>query len=109
MLIRQSFFNKKAIKKTYFHKTIIDHFNEKKLEFYRQLQEFFNQAIFFVHFFVDRVLFIDIDVSKRRDFDAVVYHLKSKVDVNKSKRIDIEFFFLIKCLTKQKKIINLRN
>ena len=56
-----------------------------------------------MHFFADRVLFIDIDVSKRRNFDAVIYHLKSKVDVNKSKRINIEFIFFNRMLNEAKK------
>ena len=104
MLIRQSLFNKKTIKKTYSHKIIINNFSDEKLKFYRQLQEFFNQTIFLVHFFVDRVLFIDIDAFKRRDFDVVAYHLKSKIDLNKSKRIDIEsILFLNKMLNETKK------
>ena len=104
MLIRQSSFNKKAIRKAYSHKIIIDHSSEEKLKFYRQLQEFFSQAIFLVHFFADRVLFIDIDASKRRDFGAVVYHLKSEADVNKSKRTDIELIlFLSRMLNEAEK------
>ena len=104
MLIRQSFSNKKAIKKTYFHKIIIDNSSDEKLKFYRQLQEFFNQTIFLVHFSVDRVLFIDINAFKRRDFDVVIYHLKSKTDLNKSKRIDIEsILFFNRMLNETKK------
>ena len=104
MLIRQSPSNKGAIRKAYSHKTIIDHPSEEELESYRQLQESFSQATFLVHFSADRVLFIDIDASKRRGFGAVAYHLKSGADVDKPKRTDIEpILFLSRMLNEAEK------
>ena len=104
LLLRLFSFNKKIIRKAYSHKIVIENFIDEKLKFYRQLQKFFNQATFLIHFFVDRMLFIDIDAFKRRDFEAVVYYLKSNVDVLKLKRIDIEsILFFNRMLNEAKK------
>ena len=104
LLIRLFFFNKKSIRKVYSQKIVIENLTNEKLKFYRQLQKNFNQIIFLIHFFVDRILFIDIDVFKRRDFEIMIYHLKSNVDLTKSKKFDIEsILFFNRILNETKK------
>lgn len=61
-----------------------------KLNFYRQLQEFFSRAGFLIHFNKNRVLYIDIDALKQRGFDVIIYYLKTNVDFTNSRCIDIE-------------------
>ena len=98
------FFNKNNIRKIYFRRIILKHFNVEKLKFYRQLQKSFNQISFLIHFFVNRILFINIDVFKQRDFEIMIYHLNFSIDSTKSKRIDVKsILFLNRMLNETKK------
>ena len=90
LLLRQSLSIKSTIRKTYFRKIVVDNSIIEELEFYCQLQKTFSQITFLIHFFVDKVFYINIDVFKRRDFKIMIYYFKSNVNSNKSKRIDIE-------------------
>ena len=87
--------NKSKIKKVYSQRTIIEHLNFDELNFYRQLQKFFINVDFFVHFDRDRELYIDVDAFKQRDFKIMIYHLKSNVDFEKLRCIDIEFILFL--------------
>ena len=50
------------------------------------------------------MLFIDINVFKRRNFEAITYYLKINVDSLKSKRINIKsILFFNRMLNKTKK------
>ena len=94
LLLKLISFNKNAIRKMYSKKTIVKNSTAKKLNSYRQLQKFFNLINFLIHFFADKKLYIDIDVFKRREFEAIIYHFKSIcLNSNKFKRIDVEFIF----------------
>jgi len=68
---------------------------DDELNFYRQLQEFFFFAKFLIHFDKNRVLYIDINASKQREFDLIIYYLKSSVNFAKSCHIDIESIFFL--------------
>ena len=50
---------------------------------------------FLVHFDRERTLYIDIDVFKRRDFEAIIYHLKFDANFEKSRCINIEFILFL--------------
>ena len=105
-----SFFNKSSIRKTYLQKIVIANFTAAKLKFYYQLQKSFNKITFLIHFFVDRILFININVFKRRDFKTIIYYLKTNVNSKKSKKTNIELIlFLSQMLNTTKKITNLSN
>ena len=95
LLLRQSSFNKRTIRKIYSKKTMINHFSIEELKSYRLLQKNFSKASFLVHFNLDRQLYIDIDVFKRREFEAMIYHLKVDVNLDKFKRSDIEFILFL--------------
>ena len=75
----------------FFKKIIIENFIVEKLKLFRQLQKSFKQIIFLVYFFDKKMLYINIDASKRRDFETIIYHLKFNcLNLEKFKRIDIE-------------------
>ena len=95
LLLRQSSFNKRTIRKIYSKKTMINHFSVEKLESYRLLQKDFSKTSFLVHFSSNRQLYIDIDVFKRREFEAMIYHLKVDVNFDKFKRNDIELILFL--------------
>ena len=60
----------------FFRKIIIENFIVEKLKSFRQLQKSFKQIIFLMYFFDEKILYVDIDVSKRRDFETMIYYLK---------------------------------
>ena len=91
LLLRQFSFNKNVTRKIFFKKIIIENFIVEKLKLFRQLQKSFKQIIFLMHFFDEKILYVDIDVSKRRDFETMIYHLKFNcLNFEKLKRVDIE-------------------
>ena len=76
------------------------------------MQEFFIRISFLVHFDKDRTLFIDLNVSKKRDWNVMIYHVKiDRSHVNNeadfftsSKRQNVEFImFLNKILSSTEK------
>ena len=80
----------------FFKKIIIENFIVEKLKSFRQFQKFFKQIIFLVHFFDEKNLYVDIDVSKRREFERIIYHLKFNcLNLKKLKRVDIESIFFL--------------
>ena len=95
----------------FFKKIIIENFIVEKLKSFRQFQKFFKQIIFLIHFFDEKILYVDIDVSKRREFEIMIYHLKfNYLNLEKLKRIDIEsIFFLVEYLMQLKQNIDQRN
>ena len=104
LLLRQSPSSKGNIRKTYSRRTVVENPTAEELESYRQLQEAFSRASFLVHFSAERVLFIDIDASKKRGFGAMVYHLKPAADPAKPKRTDVEpILFLSRMLNEAEK------
>ena len=93
LLLRSSSFNKDKIRKQYFQRTVLKNFFDEKLEFYRQLQKSLFNTEFFIHFNKNRILYIDIDIFKRRDFETMIYHFKSNTNFEKFQKIDVESIF----------------
>ena len=94
-LLRSSSSNKDRQKKIYNQRIVLKNFINEELNSYRLLQKAVNKINFFVHFNRDRVLYININALKQRDFDVMIYHLKIDADSEKSCAIDIEFFFFL--------------
>ena len=68
--------NKKRTRKVHSTRILINSFISEKINSFNQLQEFFIRINFFVHFDKSRILFIDFDVSKKRDWNVMIYHVK---------------------------------
>ena len=72
------------------------------------MQIIFNNFTFFIHFDRKRILFININVFKKHDFDIIIYHVKNEIKYRNNLkfliiRIDMKsIFFLNKCLTNAK-------
>ena len=98
VLLRMSLFNKERVRKIYNQKTVLKFLTNEKLNSYRQLQEFFTRVEFLIHFDRSRTLYIDVDVSKRRDFEAMIYHLKIETNSKRSRRIDVESILFLSWL-----------
>ena len=95
LLIKISSFNKERNRKFYNQRTTIDSSIIEELDLYNQLQNSFSQTGFLIHFNKTRIFYIDIDVFKRRDFEIMMYHLKSDFNSKKFKRSDIELVFFL--------------
>ena len=95
ILLHMSSFNKERTRKIYSQRIILKSSIPKKLKSYRQLRDFFGKTNFLVHFDRDRTLYIDIDASKRREFDAMMYHLKADVNSKKPRVTNIELILFL--------------
>ena len=67
--------------------TSINDFSKAEIDFFNQLQSSFNRSIFLIHFDRIKILYIDIDASKKRDFDIIIYHVKRKKSINEKPEI----------------------
>ena len=90
LLLRISSSNKSRLRKIYSQRSVLKSSTNKEFDFYRQLQNSFERTEFLVHFDRNRILYINIDASKRRDFEAIIYYLKSEANAEKSRRIDVK-------------------
>ena len=103
LLLRESPFSKGRQRKVYSARTQLATATTAELKSYRQLQEAFRKATLLVHHDPTRPLYIDVNASKRRDIEVVIYHLKLGTDPNNPKRSEIEpIMFLSRMLTPAK-------
>ncbi len=70
----------------------------EKLNSYRQLQKFFERVDFLVYFDRNQILYIDIDVFKKRNFDTIIYYFKKDVNSEKLRKTDIKSILFLSCL-----------
>ena len=89
MLLRNSSINKNRQRKIYFVKTILKKFFEIELNFYNRLQKVFRKIKLFIYYNFIRIIYIDLNVFKRRNFDVVIYYLKFNTNFNNFKRKEI--------------------
>ena len=90
LLLRSFLANKKRQRKIYSARTVVKKFFVVELKFYNQLQKAFDQVKLLIHHDFTRITYVNVDVFKRRDFDVVIYHLKSDADFNNFKIDEIE-------------------
>ena len=75
----------------------------KKMKVFRRLQQVFAESTFLTHFDSNRRLFIDLNVFKKWDFAAMIYHVVKNLEKDFLK-IDVQsIFFLNKLLNETKK------
>ena len=98
-LLRASFSNKENAKKKYSQITIIEFFIETKLNFFNQLQDVFSRLIFLIHYDRIRILFIDINAFKKREYEIMICHVK-KALANCNKTFSRQIVKLILFLSK---------
>lgn len=96
VLLRLFLSNKSRLQKIYNQRIVIDLFTNKKFNFYCQL-EFFDRSIFLIYFDRDRILYIDINVSKKREFNIIIYYLKLNANSKKLRTLNIQSIFFLSC------------
>ena len=83
-------------RRTYVAKTRVRNSTKKKKTAFAILQSLFFKFFFLIHFDIKRQLFINLNASKKFDFEVMIYHVKAIWnDKNCSSRNSIEsiFFF----------------
>ena len=75
-LLRASSSNKKNTRKRHSQITIVNSSTKAELNSFNQLQDAFSRSIFLIHYDRTRTLFVDVDVSKERDYEVIIYHVK---------------------------------
>ena len=75
-LFRLSLIIKSNQRKIYNQRISIKKSSKNKIIVYETLQIVFNKSIFLIYFNLDKILFIDVDVSKELKFNIVIYHVK---------------------------------
>ena len=63
-------------RKIYNQRVFVNESSKIKIVSYETLQITFNQSIFFIYFNLDKILFIDVDASKKLKFNIIIYHIK---------------------------------
>ena len=58
------------------------------------MQKIFRKIILLIHYNSTCIIYINVNIFKRRDFNVVIYYLKFKTNFNQFKHEKIEFFFL---------------
>ena len=84
---------KEKARKNFSLRTIIRISTDAELDSFSQLQKIFSRSNFFHHFDTARILFIDIDVFKIYDFEAMIYHIINDTYISKTLNINSILFF----------------
>ena len=75
---------KNNIKKRFSADSCLNIFINVERLFYEVFQKMFNKFIFLIHHDLARQLYVNVDVSHKRDFEIIVYHVKKeKITYNK--------------------------
>jgi hypothetical protein len=67
---------KKAMRKRYLERIILQNSTVEKKRAFEKIYKTFNLSIFLIHFDRVRTLYIDINTLKKK-FDMIIYHVKN--------------------------------
>ena len=79
-LLRYAFIKEQS-RQQHSRRISIDDSSSTEINVFNQLQRFFSRFTFLIHFDKIKMLYIDIDVNKKRNYDVIIYHVKRKDDV----------------------------
>ena len=57
-------------------KTLLKTSTSQKLKFYECIQKEFVKTFFLVHHDSEKILYMNVNASKRRDFEVMIFYLK---------------------------------
>ena len=77
-------FVKKRQRKMHNQRTIINDVIESKIDSFNQLQFLFNRFTFLIHYNRIRQFYINVDASKERDLNIMIYHVKIRKNKNEN-------------------------
>lgn len=105
-MLRLSSNHKKRFRKIFSQTKFIEDFTSSKLNSYKQIQETFFRSFFLIHFDYIRFLYADINVSKKWDFETMIYHDKTDdvyLSDDFSKKSSIQSIFIKSSINKFEK------
>ena len=76
-LLLKNEFKQRFQKKIFSKRTMLNETTNQKYEVYEQLQHIFNQSSFLIHFDSNKSIYIDVNASKRKNFDVMIFHVKN--------------------------------
>ena len=97
LILRESLI-KNNVKKRFNVNNRLNIFINVKRVFYEVLQKMFNKFIFLIYYNFVQQLYVDVNVSHKRDFKIIIYHVKEKKIIYNKKDIEL-ILFLNKILT----------
>ena len=110
MLLKILSSNADKARKNFNKRISINHSTKTKKNSYRQLQNSFNRFSWLIHQNLNRILYIDVDES-RKNFDVMMYHLKNdknkqslSINDNLKKTFEITTFKLSSTSFKRKNV-----
>ena len=86
---------KNNFKKTFSKKTFIDQSINAKYQSYEYLQIRFSKPSFLIHFEAMKSTFIDVDASKKRNFEIMIFHVQNDLEKNDIIIIKSEIQFIM--------------
>ena len=87
MLFKTSSAFKENVWKQHVSCTFIKDFSSEKLYMFETLQNFFTKLIFLYYFDSSWQLYINVNVFKQYEFNAMIYHVKNNSTVNFSDKV----------------------
>ncbi len=89
----QNAFSKENFRQQHSRKTIVDNSSNAKINLFNQFQSTFNRSIFLIHFEKIKILYINVNTLKKREFEVIMYYIKieRKLSATFSTRNEIEF------------------
>ena len=76
MLLKNFSFNKERVRKNFNRRIFVHDSSIDEIDFYKQLQNFFDRFNWLIHHNSIRIFYVDVN-DFRRDFEIMIYHLKS--------------------------------
>src|SRR5947207_10303948 len=76
ILLMHNTSQKKSSHKMFVKKILLKTSTSQKLEFYECIQKEFTKTLFLVHHDSEKVLYMNMNTSKRRDFEMMIFYLK---------------------------------
>ena len=65
-------------RKIYFDRTRIQNLTDRKITFFKTLQDMLSKFFYLIHVNIKQMLFIDLNVNKEFEFDVMIYYVKKK-------------------------------
>ena len=89
-------FVKERQRKMHNQRTIINDVIESKIDSFNQLQFVFNRFTFLIYYNQIRQFHINVDASKKRDLNIIIYHVKIRKNKNENSIFKDDFVFFDK-------------
>ena len=67
---------KKSLHKMFVKKTLLKTSTSQEFKFYKYIQREFIKILFLVYYDFEKVFYMNMNASKKRNFEVMIFHLK---------------------------------